>query len=134
MLDEMVLRLPTFDESTSAAVVLADGQAWWLAKPTMSAYYPRLVDGKYTISVGTDFGPDYDAMLDTLEDSHPDQEFFPAIFSLAADLLRRNYSIDEAGLSLILRFKFDDPASIEWVNAVRSVAQGSGASKPSAAG
>lgn len=124
MIDEKAKRKPGFvPDAASEGIQLADGQVWYFAKPVVE-FFPSFVDGRATFGATATFGADFDAKVKALDDATRAAEYYPALFTLAMDLLGRNYDLTESDHATILRFRAGDPASTEAESAIFSVALG----------
>jgi hypothetical protein len=134
MLDEKSHRKPAFDEANSASVVLADGQTWYLPKPWLEVR-PVFRGGKpisaYRVLT---CGAELDALIEALADADDLDAQVIAVASLAAYALRWNYDLSDAELDQLLAFRCSDPASLQWMRDVFSVATGQSGPKASSAG
>jgi hypothetical protein len=92
-LEEKSLRKPGFVEGCK--VRLADGQERTLPKPKLR-FKPKIIDGRFEISGGPSFGPEFDDKLDILfgiTDADP-SERLRTKFELAVKLLAANYELE----------------------------------------
>lgn len=130
MLDETAKRLPGFNEDESVPVTFGDDQDWYLPRPTFDIF-ATFSGGKAAREVSCSFGPEFQALLKAVQDS--DDDFFPAVATLAADLLRRNYDISDDELPSLLRYRVGPDRPL-WIGGVLSVANGNDAPKASGDG
>jgi hypothetical protein len=122
MLDEKALRRqPGFDEANSVPVVLGDGQAWFLPKPWIDLY-PSSVNG--TASVASS-GTDFDDYLQEIREPQPTRQFAGVLFSLAINMLRRNYDLKDEDFRELLRYRPADESNRTMWDAIIRVAAGS---------
>lgn len=125
MIHEMSRRRPTFDEGNSVAVTLADGQAWRVPKPDVE-WRARFKDG---VAAAVPYIT-YDAMADGLltaigANAAEDQSsLIVLVATLGAHLLRRQYDLDDQDLDGLLAWRPSDPASMEWIPMIVSIAAG----------
>jgi hypothetical protein len=131
---EAQCRKECFDEATSAPVVLADGQTWWLPKPWLEIR-PTFRGGR---SVGAypvlTYGRELDELLDAVGKSDDGIVQIGAVAGLGAYLLRQQYRLDDQDLDELLCFRVGDEASEGWACAVMDVATGRSGPKVSSAG
>lgn len=131
MLDEKALRRPTF-QPESAPVVLADGQTWWLAKPTIRLR-PSFGGGKaVSVATRTTWGDDFDALAESV-DSGTAVDMFNAILNLGAFMLSQNYDLADSDLEdlFVVTISGDEPS--ELLGDIVKIAKGQ-APKPSPGG
>ena len=121
-MNEVEKRKPEFSPD-SVPIVLADGQPWYFPKPWV-VIFPIVKDGKVVSTAGrTMFGEEFDQLMDRIDSSDGSLE---SIFGVAVNLLSRNYTLTDADYGTLLRFNQDDPASLEMLRDVLSVARGLG--------
>jgi hypothetical protein len=129
MIDEKALRKPTFDESNSAPVVLADGQTWYLPKPWLEVRPTfrggRAVDSLPALTCGAEF----DSLRDAVQTAEGD-EIITAGATLAAHMLLLNYDVSDAQLSTLLVFRTE----VSWLREAMAIANGATGPKASSAG
>jgi hypothetical protein len=112
MLDEISLRKTEFVEGHR--VILADGQSWSFPRPKIR-FVPKLVDGKFEVSGGASFGPEFDANLDVLYGVTESDgiERLRVKFEMTCRLLMANYSLTPENLAELVVVEIGDPASEE---------------------
>lgn len=131
-LDEKALRKPGFEGGRG--VILSDGQEWFFPLPVVELIPDRLPSGRIGFVSTTQFGLEYDRMIDELSVSETKADEAAALFDIAIFLLGQNYEIADEDLPLILRYQVEgDDGPGEAMEGVRSVATGIGP-KPSPAG
>jgi len=112
-LDERSLRKPTF--SDGYPVRLADGQDWTFPKPRIR-FRPKIrPDGRVEVGGGPSFGPEYDAMLDTLfgvTEAEPVEQL-RVKFEMAVRLLSANYELTAEQLGELIVLEPGDETSDE---------------------
>jgi hypothetical protein len=129
MFDEKALRKPAFDETTSAPVVLADGQEWWLPKPWLEVR-PVFRGGKAVDTVGLmTAGGEFDALKNAVHDAENDGAIVAAA-NLAAYMLTRNYDLADEQLSALLGWR----EGSTWLRDVMRHCAGVNGPKPGSAG
>ena len=129
MIDEKALRKPTFDETNSSPVVLADGQTWYLPKPWLEVR-PTFRGGRAVESVPVlTCGPAFDSLKNTVENAEGD-EIITAGATLTAHMLLVNYDLTDEQLAALLIFR----AEVAWLREAMAVANGASAPKASSAG
>jgi hypothetical protein len=135
MIDEIAKRKENFSERDAAAVVLADGQSWYVPKPWLEIR-PVFRNGHaaYSYSVLT-CGPRLDALVEAIGGIDNDDEILIAgVATLAAYLLKWHYDLDDRELDHLLAFRVGDPDSLAWVRQVVAIATGGSGPKVSCAG
>ncbi len=134
MLDELALRRQEF-QADSNPVVLADGQTWWLAKPTVSLKL-RFVGGRSTgFQSRTNFGAEFDQLVSAVTSADPGtDELYLAASNVAADLLARNYSLTDDDLGSLFDFPDDSIGFMDTLKIAMNTARGLDAPKPSTGG
>lgn len=113
MLNERVLRKPEWTEG--AWITLADGQSWCFPKPMLREFRPVFsADGlaKFGASLNS-FGPGYLARLDALMACEPGIEQIEMVATIGADLLRKNYDLDDDQLGSLLCYVMTDDGELE---------------------
>jgi len=133
MLDEASLRRPDFSEGHR--VVLGDGQAWTLPRPWLRLYPVRDPNGQITVGGGVGFGTEFEALVDDLTASDPDDLAgrLAIQFRMAALLLTRNYHLTDRDLRELLVVDASDPKCRERWSEINQVLMGK-PPKPSADG
>ncbi len=133
MLDERALRRPEF--TAGPEVVLGDGQAWTLPRPTLRLFPVRDADGRIAVGGGPSFGAEYEALMDELAGCEADDATarLTVQFRMAALLLTRNYDLSDRDLRELLVVDAEDPACRERWRAINQAMTGR-APKPSADG
>lgn len=139
MLDEKALRRPDFTEGVR--LKLADGQEWEIPRPVYQIF-PRFADdGSVTVHSKVTFGGEIDYFLD-LDEAPEGTAIVDDIarrMSVMAKLLRRNYSLTNDDLGVLLSMNRRDPESAAmWLVIDRvlvgEMPDGPEAPKPSADG
>jgi hypothetical protein len=100
-LDEKALRKPGFVEGES--VVLADGQAWHIPRPTVW-FVPS--DSGPGFEVRPDFGPEYQELIDDLISAPVGFAAISAELAIARFLLLRNYDLTLPQVQSLIRFRY----------------------------
>jgi len=133
MPDERTSRRPGF--SAGPEVVLGDGQAWTLPRPTLRLYPVRDAEGRIAVGGGPSFGAEYEALMDELAACDPDDASarLTVQFRMAVLLLTRNYDLADRDLRELLVVDADDPECRERWGAINRAMTGR-APKPSAGG
>ncbi len=133
MLDESALRRPDF--SDGHRVILGDGQPWTLPRPWLRLYPVRGPEGQITVGGGVGFGAEFEALMDDLTASDPDDLTgrLAIQFRMAALLLTRNYRLTDRDLRELLVVDASDPACRERWAEINQVLMGR-PPKPSADG
>ncbi|QEH38643.1 hypothetical protein OJF2_72490 [Aquisphaera giovannonii] len=110
MRDERTLRRATFTDGPR--VVLGDGQAWAFPRPWLRLYPVRGEDGRLAVGGGMSYGAEYEDLVDRLVECGPDDRSgrLAVQFQMAADLLGRNYELDDRDLRRLLAVDLADPA------------------------
>lgn len=106
MLSERERRRPGF--SGGAEVVLADGQAWTLAKPRVR--FAPADDGFAVVLIGPG-GDAYQALVDAYESAAESGEpgrVLGAELRLARALLLANYDLTPAEVGMLIQFSFSE--------------------------
>jgi hypothetical protein len=134
--DEQSLRRPGF--AGGEAIVLGDGQSWSFPRPVVAAYRPVFADdGTVAWLPGHQFGPEYDALADALDEAEDSHAEITALARLARHLLAINYDLPNAAYSGLLPWvRPGSPAheaNAEMWRSVAAVALGVGP-KPSPVG
>ena len=124
MLDETSLRRPEF--SDGRRVILGDGQAWTLPRPWLRLYPVRDPNGEITVGGGVGFGAAFEALMDDLTASDPDDATarLAIQFRMAALLLTRNYHLTDRDLGELLVVDASDPACRERWAEINQVLMG----------
>lgn len=129
-------RRDEFDERTSQGIVLSDGQTWFFPKPWV-ALFPVFEPGTHKIKDGyshTTYGPEFDMLLQMIEDEDGPLERIRLVQSLAALLLLKQYDLTSDELSEPLSFRAGDPVCVNWAQEVLAVATGQSGPKLSPGG
>lgn len=123
MLDEKALRKPSF-QPESNPVVLADGQTWWLAKPSIRLR-PSFSGGHaVSVKARTTWGDAFDEMVESVE-SNTATDSFNAILNLGAFMLSQNYNLTDGDLEdLFVVTLGDEPSGV--LSEIMSTARGEG--------
>lgn len=125
-LDETARRRSTF--VAGVPIVLGDGQAWHLPRPTLG-FFPDVDDAgkiRFGDKMGFQFGADYDALVDALAESEDGLGEANALLALAVNLLLRNYSLTFDDFRVLLPRFPGDPENAEMWKAIAALAVGSG--------
>jgi hypothetical protein len=130
MLDEKELRRP--DWVSGVPVKLANGQEWHFPVPTVEMC-PRFVDGRPKMWHATSFGPEFDSLVEAVEQSETGVSELLAIWGLAAFLVRLQYELTDADLSRLFRHTWGKEKSQAALIAILGVSVGQGP-KPSPVG
>jgi hypothetical protein len=134
MTDERSRRKTLFDETNSVAVVLADGQTWYVPKPWLELR-PGFRDGKavgaFTVLT---YSREVDDLIARLADSQTFVDQMSTVATLAAWLLQFQYDLTDADLDQLLAYRRNDPASLAWARTVIEVATGRSGPKVLSAG
>ena len=101
--DETLHRRPDFQGGRP--VRLADGQFWYFPLPVMHLAPVRLPSGQLGAEAATQFGPDFDRLLDELAAAETAVQEAPALFGVAADLLGRNYDLTGDQLRSLVQYR-----------------------------
>jgi hypothetical protein len=119
MLDERSLRRPSFDESNSAPVVLADGQTWYLPKPFLRLR--PVFGGRRATGFGpvTTSDPEWNELRRAIQDAAEGEILIP-IANLGAHMLARNYDVSDDQLGDL--FGWDENQT--WASSVMAIANG----------
>jgi hypothetical protein len=134
MLNEAEKRKPNFSERNSAAVVLADGQEWWIPKPWLEirpVFRGGKADGAYP---AYGYGPDLNRMIERVAEAELFTDQVAAVATLAASLLCWQYDLSDPDLDQLLAYRRNDPDSVEWTRLVIEIATGRSGPKVSSAG
>lgn len=105
-LDENRLRRPEFLEGVP--IPLADGQTWHFPRPTIDVVPEVRADGAVKLASRPSFGPGYDDLIDAFHQASTPAEQLRALFTLAIDLLSRNYNLEPGHYPQLLRFRGGD--------------------------
>lgn len=136
MLDEKALRRPEWSEGEW--IKLGDGGQWCLPKPTLREFRPVFSpDGgaKFAGASLKTFGAGHLSRLDDLLDTEPGVEQIEKVAALGADLIRRNYDLDDEQLGTLLPYVITEAGDLEeechdmW-QSICNVAAGVGRPKP----
>lgn len=111
MIDEKALRREGFRDGPR--IKLADGQEWTFPAPRFRVTPVEAPDGTIATRWGATHGADFDRTLEIFWGcaDHTLGELFTLRFRLAAELLRRNYTLTGEDLAALLAFVEEDPAS-----------------------
>ena len=124
MIDEPSKRRECFDETNSVAVVLADGQTWYVPKPWLELR-PGFHDGKavsaYTVLT---YNHEVDDLIQRLAEADNFVMQMSTVATLAAWLLQFQYDLTDADLDQLLAYRRNDPDSIAWAKTVIETATG----------
>ena len=130
-LDEKALRKPEFTEGPR--LVLGDGQEWAFPKPHMRLYPQRDDEGKVYMAGSWTFGIDHDDRLDRYNDNDQGEviDKLEAQLQMAAELLTRNYSLDNKALRRILPVSLQGEENLEMWRSILDVMTGTVGPTPS---
>lgn len=137
MLDEKQLRRPDFLAKTSVRVIFGDDQEWFVPKPVVY-YTPSGEELGFDLEVESgdaEFDGSHGALLRAvkeIEEGESQANYYAAKLKLYANMLRRNYRLDDAQLRSLLRFRYGQPDELEQT--LRSVALGLDGPKVSTVG
>ncbi|MDG3008527.1 hypothetical protein [Paludisphaera mucosa] len=107
-LDEKSLRRPEFTQGFD--IRLGDGRQWTFPIANR-AFYPEIApEGGFRVKAAAPYGDDFQRKLERLTLSEEDtpaanEERFDLRLTLAAELLCRNYALDNAALAVLLPFR-----------------------------
>jgi len=130
-IDEKLSRRPDFQGGRP--IVLADGQEWSFPCPTIEFAPRRQADGSVKVTLSTAYGAEFDRLVDAVSGEKTMGEEAQALFSLAIDLLDRNYALSPDQLFVLLRYPQDGMWSETALGQIFDVAVGRGP-KPTPAG
>jgi hypothetical protein len=134
VIDETTKRKANFDERNAAPVILADGQTWFVPKPWLEIR-PVFRGGKPVSAYRVlTCGSELDGLVEAMAEAEDLDSQVIGIASLAAYLLRWHYELTDAELDELLAFRCSDPASLNWLRDVMSIATGRSGPKASRAG
>lgn len=135
MLDEKLLRRPTFNEAASAPITLPGGGTWYLPKPILQLR-ACFVGGKRSgEAILCSDDPEFDRLREAVEKAASDTEadFDGSAIDLAAYMLLKNYDLTDDQLGEAFATIFSSDRGKDWINNVMAMAYGQ-APKPSAVG
>jgi hypothetical protein len=135
MIDEFDKRIyGKFDERNSVAIKLADGQDWFFPKPWLEVR-PVFKDGVAVTSfrVPTS-GPHLDKLIEAAGECENIDAQIVVIATLAAELLKYQYTLADHELDQLLAYRIHDPDSLRWLQEVIDVATGRSGPKVGSAG
>jgi hypothetical protein len=134
MINESAKRKATFDEVNSVRVVLADGQAWAIAKPWLELR-PGFRDGRSAAAYPVfTYGPEIGELVELITMAQGFIQQISVLATLAAKLLLYQYELADEDLDQLLAYRKSDPTSIAWGQSVLEVAIGRSGPKVSSAG
>ncbi len=130
-LDEAALRRPEWVEGV--AIRLADGAEWHFPKPLFELFPVVAENGSVELGGKPTFDAGYDDLLESYLASVDPLDRVKALFALAVDLLKRNYTLAPADYQRLLRFHGPNTTHQATWAQIASVATGS-SPKPSPVG
>ena len=121
---EEVRRRSCFDISSSAPVILADGQTWFLPKPWFEIR-PIFQRGRSLSSYHVfTYGDELDRLIMEIGQCSEESTTIEAIASLGAYLIGINYELTDLELQSLFHFRLGDRVSFDWAKQVMDVATG----------
>ncbi len=124
MIDEQSKRKGNFDEKNSGPVIFADGQTWHVPKPWLEVR-PVFRGGRAVSAYrALTCGPELDALIDAAAESESLDVQVVAAATLGAHLLLWQYELSDEELDRLLAFRISDPASLQWMRDLFSLATG----------
>jgi hypothetical protein len=132
---EESVRLPEFNEADSVGIVMADGQKWFFRKPRIGLVFAinsetGLAESRFQ-SKGTT--PNYADMWERF-DNAPENSFIDRaryLIPMTLELLRMNYTFDDAHVPSLYQFDPDEKALLEMWNSLERLVYGIGEKKAS---
>lgn len=123
MLNEASLRRPTFSLEDSVAVVMADGQEWFLRRPVLRLR-PKFAGGRATSSTMQPFLEGGSELVSLLEAITADGDFVQAAINIGAYLLGFNYDLADEHLEELFSFPASCDGEIGWMRQIVQIANG----------
>lgn len=137
MLSEIALRRPAFTDGHK--LVLGDGQEWTFPKAILRWHPAPTPAGGFEPKKSPPYGPEFQAKLRELMDSTEETDDAESRrielrMVLAAELLSRNYDLDEDALAALLPLDYEVDGNFEMWRGVYYILMGLAAPKPTAVG
>lgn len=131
-LDERALRREGF--SDGPRIQLGDGQEWTFPRPAIRTYPIRREGGGFEMGARLTYGRAFADRWEDIYDAEPGWDQVAIVLELAAELLSRNYDLDDRALGALLARDFQEEGNREMWTEIESVLQGTYAPKLSAGG
>jgi hypothetical protein len=122
MFDEGTLRGGGF--AGGVPITLGDGREWYLPKPVLMVFFPVIEDERVRLGAQGSFGPEYDALIERLDDAEGFAAQLTAAFDVAVDLLSRNYDLKPEHYRRLLPFRPGDEDNGRMWQQIIAVARG----------